>query len=490
MVYKKYITRGGKTYGPYIYHSKRVDGKVVSEYRGSGKTIDYKKYIWAFLGVFVVLAIFFIFFSGKGITGNVALDLQANYNKGEPLDGVLSFSLKKGELIPASTKLVFENEGSSYEYSLSDILSEKTVEGDFYIEGKNIEGTGTGYGKEGKYKNPKTVSFILDIYSSDETGSSEIPEEVEKQNESGEAVEEIVEEEDVEDQGEPSVETPVETITPSITGGVITGGVIFELSTEISGEVSTDNPFAYELAEGQTVELRPKSVKVGSDILPENVLNINFENNQVIVTTDYSVKESGFGEDYLGDNLETFTIEFSGLGLVLEEGELKISLVYSEEEILSIKTILEDDSVVEGQVLTEPEVEKQNESGEAVEEEVVEETNDTLEEIVEEEVIFSEEISELSLTEQERQILLDEFGNISVETIRNEVIEDKLVIGYQLREYRIEYVYDYTQNSPVLEQKAENDRILWLREIVRILSKEEVIVVEPVESPVNETYEI
>lgn len=34
MTYKKYIKKNGKIYGPYIYHSKRVDGKVISEYYG------------------------------------------------------------------------------------------------------------------------------------------------------------------------------------------------------------------------------------------------------------------------------------------------------------------------------------------------------------------------------------------------------------------------------------------------------------------------
>ena len=41
MVYKKYIKRNGKLYGPYIYHSRRVNGKVISEYQGTGKKIDY-----------------------------------------------------------------------------------------------------------------------------------------------------------------------------------------------------------------------------------------------------------------------------------------------------------------------------------------------------------------------------------------------------------------------------------------------------------------
>ena len=34
MVYKRFIKRGEKVYGPYNYQSKKVDGKVVSEYVG------------------------------------------------------------------------------------------------------------------------------------------------------------------------------------------------------------------------------------------------------------------------------------------------------------------------------------------------------------------------------------------------------------------------------------------------------------------------
>ena len=56
MAYEKFIKKDGKLYGPYIYHSKRIDGKVVSEYHGSGKP-DYKKFLIVAFGVFL-LAIF------------------------------------------------------------------------------------------------------------------------------------------------------------------------------------------------------------------------------------------------------------------------------------------------------------------------------------------------------------------------------------------------------------------------------------------------
>jgi hypothetical protein len=37
MSYKKYIKRGSKIYGPYLYHSKKVNGRVTSEYLGKGE---------------------------------------------------------------------------------------------------------------------------------------------------------------------------------------------------------------------------------------------------------------------------------------------------------------------------------------------------------------------------------------------------------------------------------------------------------------------
>jgi len=42
MAYKKYITKNGKTYGPYIYESKRVGKKVVSIYYGKEKPLAKK----------------------------------------------------------------------------------------------------------------------------------------------------------------------------------------------------------------------------------------------------------------------------------------------------------------------------------------------------------------------------------------------------------------------------------------------------------------
>tara|TARA_Y100000034_G_scaffold127402_2_gene180141 strand:- start:55 stop:1911 length:1857 start_codon:yes stop_codon:yes gene_type:complete len=75
MVYKKYITRGGKRYGPYLYENKRVNGRVVTRYLGMGKE-DEGKNNYKLFGVLIIIslltgALFFVYLkqSGSQITG-------------------------------------------------------------------------------------------------------------------------------------------------------------------------------------------------------------------------------------------------------------------------------------------------------------------------------------------------------------------------------------------------------------------------------------
>ncbi len=110
MTYKKYIKRGDRVYGPYVYHSKRQDGKVISTYHG--KKESHRKiflgiaflFIILFFGVFLFMR-FPIQQGISAISGRAILQTNAMYNEGKPLSGVVSISLKKGELMPSSTKV-------------------------------------------------------------------------------------------------------------------------------------------------------------------------------------------------------------------------------------------------------------------------------------------------------------------------------------------------------------------------------------------------
>jgi len=174
VVYKKYIKRNGKLYGPYIYHSRRVNGKVISEYQGTGKNKDYKKFIFIFLGVLILLGAGYGIISNKtNLTGYFVADLDANYQDVEVLrnlEGVLEISLDQGELLPASSKLSFETSKGNYtEYRLKDLLDDESVEGEFYIQGAEISGFGEGYGIIGERKESPLVNFNLSIYSNNTT---------------------------------------------------------------------------------------------------------------------------------------------------------------------------------------------------------------------------------------------------------------------------------------------------------------------------------
>ena len=88
MVYKRYIKKGEKVYGPYSYHSKKENGKVVSKYIGkdSGKKIinrkKFKKFLISAVLILLLLLVGFLIFSlNSGLTGNVTLPAEKNYER-------------------------------------------------------------------------------------------------------------------------------------------------------------------------------------------------------------------------------------------------------------------------------------------------------------------------------------------------------------------------------------------------------------------------
>jgi len=522
MVYKKYIVKNGRTYGPYIYHSKRVDGKVVSEYRGHSSNINFKKISLIIFGLFFIFALiyFTIFFENK-LTGQVALGLNANYVEGEPLTGNLRISIKQGELLPSSSKIILEDSNQTSEYILSDIISDKTSEGNFYVEGKEISGNGSGYGIEGIKKIYPEVSFTLNILneassnktneknntetetpteqtsvppetsekSNETTSAKSIPEiqpEINQETQPIETTSETGEEKKTEKILEKSSETvseTAETISPEnspeatssetssetseenvatsteqtsetpVTGNVIgklfqgflgffkfrgTGQVSLELDGTISGTTSADKPFSYILSEGQTVELVSSSQDV----------KVNVENGIASVTTDYFETENGFGSDYIGEETKLLEINLKDLNFIPAPGELKVKLIYGENEILLLNTNLSEGIV--------------NNS-------VVIEQNITLNET---EMNVSEITGNFSLSSSEIEILLKEFGNLSVETTKAEIFNGRIIIRFEIGKYWVEYSYDSDLSDDSLAFSIEKDRIKWLKDLAVKFSEE------------------
>jgi hypothetical protein len=418
------------------------------------------------LGIFLIGVLIYGFsFFDTQITGKSIFDLDANYVEGEPLEGVLSLSMKKGELVPASSVVVFETAGERYEYALAEIVSGKVVDGNFYVDGVNVSGEGEGYGVEGVREVYPSVSFTLDIFQEEEStgGSSETSEEEISEppisNDSGESevvsVEVVLEEEVVEEEIPEEEVVEEEVIEEEIPEeeapetSPITGQVSLKLEIEVDGEVFVDNPFSYNLQEGESVRIKKGSVKVGSTKLSEDVLNLDVSNGVVSVTTEYFEVEQGFGEKFLAGEGESLDIDLSALGLVFGQGDLKVSLIYGEEEIVSLTVFLEE-GIIES-----------------------EEAPEVLEEV---EANVTEEnvsIESKNLTEIQIGALVEEFGEVSVKTTKSELVGDRLVVRYELGQYWVEYSYDYDDVN--LESLVEAERVAWLSDLADTLEGDVVV---------------
>src|SRR3989338_5756026 len=174
MSYKKYIKRGGKLYGPYIYESKRVGNKVISVYKGvaSQEKISIRKparfsrsFIIPVVSLLIIFALSLIILNllNPGATGKVTLQLSPSYAQGEIVSGALKLSLKAGELIPASTLVSATLAGEQKQFQLSELLTQTATEGSFYAENAQLSGSGSGYGIAGTKTIYPEISFKLRI---------------------------------------------------------------------------------------------------------------------------------------------------------------------------------------------------------------------------------------------------------------------------------------------------------------------------------------
>lgn len=487
MAYKKYIRRNGKLYGPYLYESKRVDGKVVSEYRGSEevskipkiKPHHYKKIFFILLAIFfvgVLIQFIFVFPNMNKLSGKAVFEVDSSYKSGKPIDGVIRLSLSEGEFLPASSKIVFENLGNTYEFPINQVIEESSSTGNYYLKGKEIEGQGEGYGLEGERIVYPELHFILQVYK--ETSEEEV---IVEENVSEEVEEEVTGNDEVlnddlnEIVGEPSSITG-DSIRESrgVLGSLfgMTGMVSMEFQDEITGKVSKDKPFIYELQDGEKVELKHGSVYSNEEELNDGDIFIEVKDNLARVTTEYNFKEDGYGEEYLGDKKKTFSLDLSELNLTLQEGELSIKLVYEGQEIVSINTLIEKDEKISEEVEEIPE-ESQEEVPEEVQnqEDVLDEIseNETVEEVIDSSIW---DISDF-LTEEEKEILLNEFGEVQLKNVKSELFKGRIIRVYEIGEYSVEYSYDSSLNEDILEVQMERDRIKFLKDIANSISNEE-----------------
>ncbi|MBI2451570.1 right-handed parallel beta-helix repeat-containing protein [Candidatus Pacearchaeota archaeon] len=404
MAHKKYTYKNGKRYGPYLYENKRVGNKVFTRYLGPAKEgknykINFRFFSYVFLALILLGGIIFIFLN-VGEIFNLLLSPfvgekpflsieDINYQRGEIIKGELKLNVKAGELIPSDSKLIINFGDIEKEFVLTELIDKETLDGDFYIEGNNLDGFGNGFGIVGEKEVFPEIEFELMILEAEKNVSEEIPagggvgegeenetieeklmnetpkEPVEEQPQvpsgeipsgeqppevpaeetpSGEVVEQPPIEAPPEEQPQKEIiEQPIEGEQPSESQPT-ESQPSEETSTEpslspeeniISGIVTKGNDFVYELSEGKTAKIIEGSIKINDTQLADSNLILRIEDNKVIISTEYSIKEKGFGEEFLGDErVEFLSIDLDELGFVVEnDSVLKAKLVYEEQTL-------------------------------------------------------------------------------------------------------------------------------------------------------------
>jgi len=378
VVHKKYIKRGNRIFGPYLYENYRVNGKTKTRYLGIAKEekvqdnfsdfsdrkkrkFSFNKSLFVFLGIIAFAAIVLFSYSFfSGLTGRASLDVGSSYISGENITGNLNIILKSGELIPGNAKIIISNGGELREYSVSELVP-INAQGDYYVENTEISGKGEGLGFIGSRKIYPDVNFEMKIYSGEvqeqpsqpvqeiptEETAEETPAEIPE-----ETPEEILTETPTEQPAETQEETPAEIPTEETPS--ITGEAVYENEQSVSGSASKDNPFHYNLNDDENFEI------LGVDKGSVSDLNTNREDGMLKITTDYYETEEGFGQDYLGDN-HMIGINLDNLGIRAEQGELTISMEYEENIFVQFSK----DINVAGIEKEENETEASEETGES-----------------------------------------------------------------------------------------------------------------------------
>ena len=436
-----------------------------------------------------VLFIYFITYSQKGITGKVLLNVETNYAENESLQGSFRLESKAGELIPADSIVSISVSNSTYDFILSDLVSEEAVQGDYYIEDAGLSGSGSGYGVAGEKEANPEVNFKLKISKKESSGgkkgesetsdtaeettseseetsttgeseTSETAEETTGESEETSTTEESETSETAEETTGESEETSTteETAGESETsetaesgGSILTGQVVAELENIVSGKTSKGNSYTYELGEGETAEI----------ISSDKEIKLITEGNLITITTDYSETEKGFGEDYLGDSFEyELVIDISSLNIKAVEGEMITALMYEDSEILSVSTILSVESPVQSE-----EVQTENETLKNM---------TSINETVANATILTENISDYALTDEELSVLKAKTGDNSVKITKSEVVNDRLVIRFEIGDYWIEKSY-YYGDIDELKNLIDLDRAKWLKILAKQLSEDKTV---------------
>jgi hypothetical protein len=283
-------------------------------------------------------------YSHHTLTGRAIYNGKTIYPKGANLEGTILFNLRKGESIPSESLVKISLGDFQDQFVLSDFVDHKPIKGTIYAENSELSGEGRVFGVPGIKKTYQEVEFELEIYTEQEI------EETPEQSPSEETTPEETPDQSPENQENTNEEPSPETSDNGAGSSPVTGEVISEITKKtISGKASHDNPFTYQLEEGEKVRIVEGSVKSKNEDISENEISLDITDSTITITTDYAIEEEGFGPEYLGDeSAMTFKINVKDLGLEATPGDLIIEISYEGKQIAYYKdTILVSDSELE-----------------------------------------------------------------------------------------------------------------------------------------------
>ena len=365
MVYKRYVRRNGKVFGPYYYESYREGNTVKKRYIGGEKkplSLDFNSLLRAFLVVVFVFLMFFMLYNYYGISSRITLQYEPEFKEGQILEGKLRLAISEGEFIPEDSLVVVDFGNYSVSKKVGEVFDIALENGSYYVAGTAISGSGNGYGKKGSRAVYPDVSFKLRIVQETEgiAGGSESSEDNPEQpvnqvsdNESlgrtkqgqeeaagkgEETGEEIVGEEQVavEESGDEITITEDEAIS-SVNEGGVTGSAVSENEFIVEGKVRKGEEYNYNLEEGQTVGLVSGSVEANGEQIGDDKIRVEITRKKVIVSSDYSRVDEGFGEEYLSEKKYNFESDLSKLEVPYNSGVVRIRLVYGNEVLAAFQ---------------------------------------------------------------------------------------------------------------------------------------------------------
>ena len=256
-----------------------------------------------------------------------------------------------------------------------------------------------------------------------------------------------------------------ETSSSPITGNAIfrifrlTGNAISETNNEISGSVTKNSPYTYELSGGETAEIVSSSQPV----------DLSIDGKIVTITTESGGE--GFGKDYLGEDRYDFSVDLSKLDIKAEEGDLKISLVYDSQEITSISSSISVESSGETTTSTNTTSSNTTISNQTLTNETV--LNQTITNQTTNITILKTNISDYALTDAELATLKLKTGSGIISITKSEIVNNRLIIRFQIGDYWLENSYDSSMNKEDFDYQINLDRVKWVKSLAQTLSQSE-----------------